>query len=201
MRDDEEDDECTDEDALLGRLLRFESMKEPGRADYALPPGTPALEGYPPEFEPAPDRRRFLAVGLSAAALGFGSAWAIGLLRNDPDATPLAPPAPPPDETLSGEDLLQLQGARALAAGSLARFLKYHRSFLITMERIAPRDPALWDGVRRLARAAVLDPRADGPELARRLLPMLTSEPTHPEHGRLIAELRELLERHRTRPR
>jgi hypothetical protein len=131
-------------------------------APYALPPGTPAEE-RPPSF----GRRAFLVGALSAGAFGvLAGSWLPAAIGGRSQST------------AGSLQRSRLAWAREVADGDLERLIEVRHTWLSVVARYGAREPQLWHGWRRLARAAVeRESLRDREALARLLMHRLENAP------------------------
>ena len=125
-------------------------------ADYALPPGVPALQS-----DPIKTRRMFILVGLAGVAVG-----AAGVFMARSWTT---------SENPREQDRL-LEWARSLARGPLQTLISGSGPFLLVVER-CPSDSALWEGVERLIDHALADGASDQILRARLIASLRSAHP------------------------
>ena len=167
-------------ESQLGKLIYTEFDSAPGRAEYALPPGTPALQGFGPEFDTPPlprarapmSRRRVLLLGL-AGGISIGGMLAWGLAGENPRHRSSRRRDPMQPDVSDAPTQFMIDGARVVASKPIDDLVRVHAMYLWLVEHRGPRDEVLWSGVQRLARWALLDREHRGVAMARRLIPVL----------------------------
>ena len=190
------DDDDLDPDEPKGRVFYSGINPDADRAGYALPVGEPALQDRGVEFEReavesnVPNRRLVLClgvgIGLAATAGVFHTLGFFDRVRAR-DITPTA------DPRRSRRVEWLIRAARKAAGDSLDDLVASYGTFIMVLEEYAPDDRALWGGVERLARYAMVDRGEKGVRIARRLLP--TFEQLNPPAGmaHLVLELEDLI--------
>ncbi len=201
MRDDDDD---FDEDPPVGQILhsgiRRESDIEP--AEYALPPGMPALEGEPytsldledegvaPTNERRWDRRRMIAFAAGGLLFGAGSFLGGSLYSRGPG------PASPRDRQsgtrLSREDLRLIEIARGWADKPIDVLVGSSQSFLWVFHHVEP-DEQLCHGLKRLCDYALLHRDEKGYKVAVRVLGLFQDVPPPRGFEQYLVSLGELV--------
>jgi hypothetical protein len=190
MRDDDHSESGESRGKILRSGIRAQAGIEP--AGYALPPGTPALQedpddwdGSDPRNSRAFSRRHVLSIAIGGVGLGI-TAFAVGSIFG-PDAEGPAPGRGALDasgrrlaprgssRTLSGkrltqEDLRLIDAARQWArSASLETLVDSSPAFLWVFQVVEPDEDLLY-GLRRLCTHALNEGGEQGARLAVRLL-------------------------------